>query len=111
MSDLHRAALLTPPWQDVKCPACGLSERIRRLAANEARMHHCPRLHGLVAPLVPEEMDCKLVAVEWEDWQGRTMTQDGDDGKPYSSIETIRADGSNDCRVLAPCATVEGGYG
>lgn len=107
---LPRGPVLIKAWADMKCPACGLEERVSPpLAPCESRMHFCPKLHGLAAPLVPQSMDCKLVAMPWEDWQGRTMTQDGDDGRPYSSIETIRADGSNDCRVLAPCAEMIGG--
>jgi hypothetical protein len=108
------AALLLDAYQDWVCTAgedgrgCGQTDRTRPLPPNASQFHHCPRLHYLVAPLVRAGMDCKVVAVEWESWQGATMTTDGDNGVPYSSIETIRADGSNDCVVLAPCALVGG---
>ncbi len=105
---LSGAALLNP-WTDWWCPNCHTTDRTRPHPPNASRMHTCPGLHGLTAPLIRAGTDCKVTATAWEDWQGREMTQDGDDGRPWSSVETWRGDGSNDCAVLAPCA--HGGTG
>jgi hypothetical protein len=102
--------LLLDVWVDWVCPnGCGATGRTRPLPPNASQFHTCPRLHMLTAPLVRAGSDCKVVAVPWEDYQGTTLTQDGDDGRPYSAVHTIRADGSNDAAVLAPCATSDGG--
>lgn len=102
------SAVLLEGRQAWECPNCDYAEVTRPLPPNASRYHTCPGLHMLTAPLVRAGMDCKVVAAPWENWQGKTMTTDGDDGRPYSSIDTIRADGSNDCTVLAPCALIEG---
>lgn len=102
--------LLLDTWQDWVCTAgedgkgCGLSERTRPLPPNASRYHPCPKLHGLNAPLVRAGTDCKVVAAPWEDYQGKTVTQDDGNGRPWSSVDTVYGDGSNDCLVLAPCA-------
>jgi hypothetical protein len=100
--------MLLDVYQDWECPNCGLTERTRPLPPNESRVHPCSGLHMLIAPLIRAGRDCKITAAPWEDYQGGTLTQDGDDGRPYSSIDTIYADGSADCRVLAPCASLTG---
>ena len=103
-------ALLLDAYQDWVCPNCGLEERSRPLPPNASRYHPCGRLHGLNAPLVRAGMDCKVVAQLREDYVGAEMVQTApEDGRPYSAIHTIRADGSNDAAVLAPCATIRGG--
>src|SRR3974390_1643201 len=96
--------LLLDTWRDWVCPNCGRAERPRPLPPDAARMHTCPRLHMLIAPLVRSGADCKIVACEREDYLGREIQRTGENGKPYSSVQTIRADGSNDAWVFAPCA-------
>jgi hypothetical protein len=68
---------------------------------NAARMHPCPRLHGLTAPLVRAGTDCKLVAVERGDYLGKEQQRTGDDGKPYMAVQTVHADGHTD-RLVFP---------
>jgi hypothetical protein len=68
-------------------------------------MHDCPKLHGLVAPLVLEGTDCKVIAVERGDYLRDEEQRTGDDGRPYMAVETWHADGRNDAAVFAPVAT------
>jgi hypothetical protein len=104
-----RGAVLLDAYQDWYCPRCKKSDRTRPLPANAARMHTCPKLAGLTVPLVPAGTDCTLVIGQWEDYQGRWQTQDTEDGRPVSSVDTIHGDGRRDVRVLAPCATLGAG--
>lgn len=98
--------LLLDPWQDWACPACGLEQRTRPLPPNAAQMHQCPRLHGIAAPMVRAGTDCKLVAVQREDYLGGEIQETGDDGRPYMNVTTVHADGHTDVAVHAPVAQV-----
>ena len=89
-------ALLIDTWQDWECPNCHLTERTRPHPPNASRMHPCPKLHSLTAPLVRAGMDCKVYAVQRGDYLGKEVQRTGDDGRPYMSVVTERADGSND---------------
>lgn len=102
-------ALLLDAYQEWRCPNCGLSERTRPLPANSSRMHPCPKLHGLTAPLVLEGTDCKVIAHERGDYLQGEEQRTGDDGRPYMSVETVHADGHNDLAVFAGVATMKGG--
>lgn len=92
-------------WQDWECPNCHATERTRPLPPNASRMHTCPKLHGLTAPLVRAGTDCKVVAVERGDYLRDEEQRRGDDGKPYMAVVTERADGSNDAAAFAAVAT------
>jgi hypothetical protein len=97
--------LLGRSYEDLYCPNCGLSERVSPpMPPGSSKFHNCPRLHMLSAPLVPVEMDCKVEAVEREDYLGDEIQNKGEDGKPYQAIKTTRADGSNDLAVNAGLA-------
>ena len=98
--------VLTPETRWV-CPNC-TTTAVTRIAAPHTEFHTCRGLRGLTAPLVPEDMDCKVEAVEREDYVGHETVTGDDEGRPVMSIVTTRADGSNDCAVLAPCASVTG---
>jgi hypothetical protein len=98
------AAVLLDAWMDWACPNCNTHDRTRPLPSNAVRMHPCGGLKGLLAPLVPEGMDCKVVAVERQDYLGAEEQRTGDDGRPYSAVHRVRADGSNDALVFAPVA-------
>jgi hypothetical protein len=101
-------AHLVDVWQDWECPRCGLTDRTRPLQPGEAaRMHDCPQLHGLSAPLVPAGTDCTLVAVERGDYLNGDEQRTGNDGKPYMAIRTDYADGHNDL-VVYPGVAVFG---
>ena len=102
------AAAVLDAWQDWECPNCHLTERTRPLPPNASRMHDCPRLHGLTAPLVRAGTDCKVIAVERGDYLRKAQQRTGDDGRPYMAVETIRADGSNDVAAFAEVAIQAG---
>lgn len=96
---------LLEAWTDWECPAgCGMEERTRPLPPNGTRFHECPKLHGLVAPLVRAGTDCTAVACEREDYLNGDTQRTGDDGKPYMNVTTWHADGHNDLAVFAPPA-------
>ena len=102
-------AAVLDAWQDWECPnRCGKTERTRPLAPNASRMHTCPRLHSLTAPLVRAGTDCKVVAVERGDYLRDSVQRTGDDGRPYMAVVTERADGSNDAWAFAECAIQAG---
>jgi YD repeat-containing protein len=54
--------------------------------------------------MVAAGVDCKVEAVAYEDYEGRSqrLQYDGE-GRGVSAVVTTRDDG-NDCAVLAPCA-------
>jgi hypothetical protein len=98
------ATPLLNAWTDWECPNCDTAERTRPLPPNATRLHVCPGLHGLTAPLVRAGTDCKLVASEREDYLGAEVQRTGDDGKPYMNVRTVHADGREDCAVFSPVA-------
>lgn len=67
-------------------------------------MHACRGLKGLTAPMVPAGVNCKVEALEREDYEGNDLAQYDGDGKAIMSVVTTRDDGQ-DCAVLAPTAT------
>lgn len=98
------AVPLIEAYQDWRCPECGLSSRTPPLPPDASQYHDCPVLHGLTAPLVRAGTDCRLVAVERQDYLNGEIQATGDDGKPYMGIRTDYADGSNDYLVNAGAA-------
>lgn len=101
--------VLLEAYQDWHCPQCGLEERTRPQPPNSSRMHTCPKLHMLTAPMVLAGTDCQLVAVERGDYLNGDEQRTGDDGKPYMAVVTERADGSNDAHVFAAPAVARFG--
>ena len=99
---------LLDAWQDWECPACHLTERTRPLPPNASRMHDCPKLHGLTAPLVRAGTDCQLVAVERGDYLRGAAQRTGDDGRPYMAVETRHGDGHTD-RAAFPEVAIQAG--
>jgi hypothetical protein len=97
-------ALLLDVYQDWSCPNCGKTERTPGVPANATRFHPCPKLHGLTAPMVRDGTDCKVTAVEREEYLGGAIQRTGDNGRPYMAVETERADGSTDRAVFPECA-------
>jgi hypothetical protein len=91
---------LLDSWLDWVCPNCNMAERTRPLPVNASRMHDCPGLHGLTAPLVLKDTDCKVLATEREDYLAGEIQRTGEDGKPYMNVNTVYADGHNDLRVF-----------
>jgi hypothetical protein len=76
---------------------------------NATRFHTCPALHNLTAPLVRAGTDCRVVALERGDYLGHATQRHGTNGRPYMSVVTEYADGSNDTAVFAEVATLAGG--
>lgn len=107
MPDVAGAYLL-PAFEDWFCPNCGRAERVSPpRPVNAAVMHTCPRLHMLTAPMVRAGTAAKVWAGERQDYEGREITQRGDNGVPYMQVVTTRDDGQ-DVAVLAPCAQFRG---
>lgn len=100
--------VLLDAWQDWECPACHLADRTRPLPPAAARFHPCPGLHGLSAPLVRSGADCRIVAVEREDYLRGEKQATGDDGKPYMAIRTDYGDGRSNL-VMNPAVARLGG--
>lgn len=98
--------ILQPPVQHWQCQHCNTRDVTRGLPN---RMHNCPGLGGIVAPLVLEE-DARRTLVRArvrEDYVGKDTVQADDEGRPIMAVETLREDGSNDVAVLATCVDVE----
>lgn len=95
--------------QEWLCPNCGTTDRTAMMAPNATRFHTCPALHNLTAPLVRAGTDCRVVALEREDYLGSATQRHGTNGKPYMAVVTQHADGSNDTAVFAEAATLFGG--
>lgn len=97
---------LIDAWQDWLCPNCGLTDRTRPLPPNASQYHICPQLHYLNAPLVRAGSDCKVTAVEREDYLNGEVQTAGEDGRPYMAIRTDYSDGHNDLVVHPGVARV-----
>jgi hypothetical protein len=92
------------PEQHWECPNCELKQ-VTHESEPHTRMHACPGLRGLTAPMVEEGLRCKVEAKEREDYVGKEdVTYDGD-GRPVMAVETTREEG-NDVAVFAPCANL-----
>jgi hypothetical protein len=88
-------------WVCPNCPA------MARTVGRPNRFHDCPALSGLTAPMVLAGTDCRVFAVERQDFVG------GEDvrltgGRPIMSVVTEYGDGRNDCVVYAPTARAAG---
>lgn len=90
------------------CPNCGKEETIKVPAKPVSRMHVCPKLHMLSAPMLEAGIKAKVEARLRDDYVGKDIVQTApEDGKPYMSVVTTR-DNGNDVRVFAPTATARG---
>lgn len=85
-------------WICPNCPAQAVT------VGQTNRLHTCPGLLGLIAPLVLDGVSCRVRAVEREDYVGcQDVRRDGH-GRPVAAVLTERPDGSND--VMAFPSTV-----
>lgn len=97
--------LLKVPYEDWYCPnGCGVAERVLALQPGASRFHTCARLHLLTAPLVRVGTDCKVEAVEREDYLVNETQATGENGKVYMAVEVTHADGHTDRAVNAGLA-------
>ena len=85
-----------------ECPNCDVTEVTRGLVPN--RFHTCAGLHMLTAPLVRSGTQCKVVALEREDYLNGDTQATGDDKRPYMAVRVTRDDGE-DLAVNAGLAT------
>jgi len=97
-------ALLIDAYVDWECPACGKTDRTRPIPPNSSRMHDCPKLHGLTAPMQLAGTDCQITAIERGDYLHGEEQRTGDDSKPYMALNVEHADGHNDVFMYAAVA-------
>jgi hypothetical protein len=84
---------------------CGHCDTVAVTRKGETnRLHNCPGLHWITAPLTPEGVRCEVRVHEREDYVRGAMVTTNSEGRPIMAVETIRDDG-NDIRVFAECAT------
>jgi hypothetical protein len=102
--DLSGATILDRYWTDWQCPRCGREDRTPPMPPNSSRMHNCPRMGGLTAPLVWAGFDATTEPVERGDYVGAEHPQCDQDGRPWMAVRTRHATGREDCAVLAPAA-------
>jgi hypothetical protein len=87
------------------CPSCHLEHQSQ---GRETAMHHCPKLNGLLVPLVLDGADATHRVLLREDYQGTDLCSARDeDGRIVMSVSTEYADGSNALTVYMPCATAD----
>lgn len=77
------------------CPNCDTQD-VCNVKPGQSRMHNCPGLKGLVAPMVPAGTNCKVEAEEWQDYvrDDSAVRHDGD-GRAISSVKVTRDDGED----------------
>lgn len=101
------AVPILAPITDWYCPQCGKTDQTRE-AKPHTRMHVCPKLRYLSAPMVRKGTSAKVEVREREDYVNGDMVQlDPELGRPVMSIVTTR-DNGNDVRVFAPTASSKG---
>ena len=94
-------------YTDLRCPNCGKTARIKDMKVKAARMHQCPKLRGLVTPMVREDVKAQIVIREREDYiSGKQVQVDPERKRPVMNMETQYADGHTDLVVYAPAATM-----
>lgn len=96
--------ILAVPERRWECPSCGLLD-VTREARAHTRMHPCPALGGLTAPMVEAGSKARHVAQDRQDYVGKEQVQLDADGRPVMAVTTEHADGRQDCTVFAPTAS------
>lgn len=87
------------------CPNCRREEITRTGGRLVTPYHPCPKLRGLMAPMVPANVSAKVELVEREDYVGREQVQvDPERGRPVMAVVTTRDDGQ-DATVMMPSAS------
>lgn len=100
--------VLLAPEQHWECPSCDLQD-VTHLPADvvASRMHTCPGLAGLTAPMIPAGTRCKVQALERQDYTNGDLVTTDENGRVVMAVEVTREDGT-DLAVYAPCATANG---
>jgi hypothetical protein len=95
-------------YTDLRCPQCGKTARVKNLVLKASRMHQCPKLRGMSAPMVREGVQCEVVLNEREDYIGdqktRVVQLDPERQRPVMNMQVRYADGRTDTTVFAPAA-------
>lgn len=99
--------ILEIPQQFWECPSCGLIDVTREQRVH-TRMHPCPALAGLTAPMVPAGGKARHVARDREDYVGHEQVRLDDNGRPVMAVTTEHDDGRQDCTIFAPAASAHG---
>ena len=89
-------------WVCPNCPAAAVT------VGQPNRLHTCPGLRGLIAPLVLDGVRCTVVAEERQDYVGREDIRYDSEGRAVMAVRTVRDDGE-DLLVFAPTANVRVG--
>lgn len=89
------------------CPKCKASDQTNEPKPH-LRMHVCPKLGGITAPMIHAGTKAKIVRHDREDYVGQELVQRDPQGRPLMSVTVERPDGSNDTIVYAPMARGKG---
>ncbi len=92
------------PITDWYCPNCGKRDTTHE-ARPHSRMHTCPKLRFLTAPMLRAGVQAKVELREREDFiAGEKVQLDPELGRPVMSMVTTR-DAGTDARIYVPTAT------
>lgn len=99
-----------------ECPSCGLQHVSFGGRPQEFEMHNCVALKGISVPFVEIHGNAQQLkknaqrhkVVEREDWVKDAIVTVDDEGGVPMAVHIERPDGSNDCFVMAECATARG---
>ncbi len=86
------------------CPMC-TATHVTHESLPHTPFHSCRGMRLLTVPFVPDGTNCKMVALERDDYIGRESVQTDAEGRPVMQVVTTRDEGQ-DCTVYAPSATV-----
>lgn len=92
---------------DWVCPNCKATDQTAETKPH-VRMHICPKLGGITAPMVRSGTKARIVRHDREDYIGEEQVQRDESGRPLMSVTVERPDGSNDTIVYAPMARGRG---
>lgn len=99
---MRRDHHLILPEHHWSCPNC-TATHVTHEARPHIPFHICRGLRGAYAPYVPDGTECKVIAVDREDYVRGELVQTDATGRPVMAVVTVRDDGQ-DCAVLAPTA-------
>lgn len=98
------------PITDWVCAAgCGKTSQTRE-ARPHSQLHVCPKMGGIVTPMVTEGTKAKIELREREDYLNGDEGQPMVGGRAIMSMKVTRDDGE-DVRVFAPLARIRGQAG
>lgn len=92
-------------WIEWYCPECKKTDQTGLLPPNASRMHKCPKLAGIVAPLQRKGTKSRLEVVQREDYVGNETVTLDDQKRPVMAVRVMR-EGGMDVAVFAPVARI-----